>query len=149
MEPVQSPQRRIGSLAPGRKAGQFGLQLAGLLLQRQDPADAHHVQAIGGQRPDLLLQPVELRRLTGADAGPLAALYGDRGSCGSLHWGHPRRWRRLVDKVTMLGTGHQVSVRVVERADGAQPALLQHPPRAGVAGHRRRDDPVEVQAPEC
>ena len=35
---------------------------------------------------------------------------------------------QFVDDVTVLSTGHQVSVRVVERPDPAQPALLQHPP---------------------
>src|SRR5271165_531108 len=56
---------------------------------------------------------------------------------------------QLVDEVTVLGTGHQGSVGVAERPDPAHPALLQHPPRAGVISHRGRDDPVEVQALEC
>ena len=34
--------------------GQLGLQLPGLLLQLQDPADAGQVQAVGGHRADLL-----------------------------------------------------------------------------------------------
>src|ERR1700733_14633721 len=41
---------------------------------------------------------------------------------------------------------HQVSVGVVERPEPTHPAVLQHPPRACVVGHRGRDDPVEVQA---
>jgi hypothetical protein len=34
--------------------GQLGLQLPGFLLQLQDAADAGQVQAVGGQRADLL-----------------------------------------------------------------------------------------------
>jgi len=44
---------RPGSPGEPPEPGQLGLQLAGFLLQGQDPADAGQVQPVGGQRADL------------------------------------------------------------------------------------------------
>jgi hypothetical protein len=54
------------------QAGQLSLQLAGLLLQLQDPADAGEVQAVGGQRADLL-QPADVPAGVAAGAARAAA----------------------------------------------------------------------------
>ena len=54
-----SKGKQLLSGGPFRGAGQFtepghlGLELAGFLLQGQDPADAGQVQPVGGQRADL------------------------------------------------------------------------------------------------
>ena len=53
-----------GGLLAGEfpQPGQLGLQLAGFLLQLQDPADAGQVQPVGGQRADLLASRSMSRR---------------------------------------------------------------------------------------